>query len=538
MADKLVKSPIPFICMSAYIIIVFILAYQQGFSKKARERKKNQTFEDFMTGSKSRNAFVVALVSIVTFYSGTTFTGRVGFFYNYGVAGLSSVVSCSMTGIVMYFLSEKIWPLAKKYRLSTLSDIMELRYQSRLIKFLLSLLTIGFNIIWLITEIRTLGYAMNMASGGVISDKAGSAIAFLIIVLYVSTGGIHSVAIIDSFSACVMLGGSLVVLFYLVGHFFDGNIINVFEAAKTVKSDVFVMNPTGDYGIPYWFSNIFLGTCIMLVYPSNFNGICMARNNREVKKAAIATSASGVWLGIYGIFGAIVLGSVAKGISFSDPQAGILQLCSNAGSPLMLGIVCTFILAASLGTLDSTLIGLAGLLQNDLITNIKKMRRGITPIGAEGDDPDIIKKRVQGNAEREVWITRICVFTLGAIAFGFSLTNLPLLVLLTNIAMNGLAMLVPTIVLGLFWKKATTYGAVTSMILTEAVYLFLYLTYSLEYVNGYFLGVPLMIAGFLIHIVVSLLTYKKFYAEHEAQKQAFRDFYDKAGVAKYIRERM
>ena len=165
MQAELIQSPIPFIIMLAYIAVVIWMAWYQGFSKKAIERKKNQTFEDYLTGGKSRNAVVVFLITCVTFYSGTTFTGRVGFFYNYGVAGLNSVVTCAATGMVMFFLSEKIWPLAKKYRLSTLPDIMELRYQSRWVKFCVSLIIVCFNIIWLITEIRTLGIAMNLASG-------------------------------------------------------------------------------------------------------------------------------------------------------------------------------------------------------------------------------------------------------------------------------------------------------------------------------------------------------------------------------------
>ena len=46
---QLIKSPIPFIMMLVYIAVVMVMAWYQGFSKMARERKKNQTFEDYMT---------------------------------------------------------------------------------------------------------------------------------------------------------------------------------------------------------------------------------------------------------------------------------------------------------------------------------------------------------------------------------------------------------------------------------------------------------------------------------------------------------
>lgn len=528
---------LPVLMMTVYIVTVFIMAYQRGFSPKAKEKKRQQTFEDYMTGGKSRNAIVVALITVVTFYSGTTFTGRVGFFCNYGVASLAVVVTCSSVGIIMYFFSEKVWPLAKKYHLSTLADIMELRYQSRYVKLLVALITVGFDIIWLITEIRTLGYAMNIASGGVVSVDVGSAVAFAIIMLYVSTGGISSVSLIDSFSAIVMLAGSLIVLLYLVGYYFNGSWSDVFLSAKDMSENVFVLKPNSDYGIPYWFSNVVLGTLVMLVYPSNFMSICLAKNTREIKKSSIVTSVSGIWLGIFGLFGAIVLGAMSKGVSVSDTQAGILELCSAAGSPVMLAIVCTFVFAASLGTLDSTLISLSGVVSNDILTNLIHIRKGTSCIGADGDEQEKIIARTTGDAKREVMRTRVIVLILGVVAFAFSLTELPLLAILADVATNGYTMAIPAIILGLFWKKATPQGAIVSMAATEIIFIGLYAA-GVRYVHGYFLGVPLLAAGFVIEIVVSVCTQSRFYEKHAMQAGVFADFFDRKRVAEYIRKEM
>lgn len=543
----LLSSPIPFIMMLCYIAVVVWMAWYQGFSKKALERKKNQTFEDYLTGGKSRSAVIVFLITIVTFYSGTTFTGRVGFFYNYGVAGLGSVTVCAATGAIMYFLSEKIWPIAKKYRLSTLSDIMELRYQSRAVKFAISLITVCFNIIWLITEIRTLGLAMNLASGGAMPIIVGSAIAFTIIIIYVSTGGVNSVSMVDSFSACVMLGGSLIVLGYIINFFFGGSIADMFSSAGNVAREmyagqtmesIFTLAKSGDFNMPYWISNVVLGTLVMLVYPSNFMSICLAKNVREVKKSSIATAGAGIWLSIYAIFGACVLGVVAKGFTINDPQSGLLELCALAGSPVMLGVVCTFILAAALGTLDSTLISLSGLISNDILTNFLQMRRKDPVIGADGDNVDLIQNRVQRDAKSEVFRTRVIVVILGIIAFAFSTQQLPLLTLLTDMATNGLALIVPTIAGGLFWKKVTPQGAIASMVAAEAMYIGMYAA-GVRYVwGGFFLGIPSIVVGIAVLVIVSLATQKKFYSEHTKQDGVFKDFFERGRVSAWIRANM
>ena len=544
----LLKSPVPFVMMIIYIGIVVCMAWYQGFSKKAKERKKNQTFEDYYTGGKSRSAIVVFLITCVTFYSGTTFTGRVGFFYNFGVAGLASVLTCSATGFVMFFLSEKVWPLSKKYRLSTLADIMELRYQSRWVKFLLSLMMVCFSTIWLITEIRTLGYAMNLASGGVMSVALGSGIAFAIIIAYVVTGGINSVSMVDSFSAIVMLGGSLTVLVFLITHYYGGSLTDMFQsaaqAAETIyagqsTSSIYTLASSGNFNRPYWISNVILAMLVMLVYPANFMSVCLAKSVKEVKKSSIATAASGIWLSIYGVFGVAVLGVVAKGYTVNDPQAGLLELCSMAGNPLMLGIVCTFILAAALGSIDSLLISLSGLISNDLITNLISHFRHLPVIGADGgQDVEAIRNRVQKDAKNEVKRTRIIVAALGIIGFLFSLTNLPLLILMTDLATNGMAQMLPTIVLGLIWKRATPTGAIASILAGEGTFLGMYAC-GLRYVGGgYFLGLPALAVGTITMIVVSLLTEKKFYGDHEAQSSVFQDFFVRGRVSEWIRTNM
>lgn len=120
---------------------------------------------------------------------------------------------------------------------------MELRYQSRYVKMLVSLIIVCFNIIWLITEIRTLGLAMNLASGGTLPIVVGSAIAFTIIIIYVATGGVNSVSMVDSFSACVMLGGSLMVLTYIISHFFGGSLGDMFHSAQEAARRVCRRDP-------------------------------------------------------------------------------------------------------------------------------------------------------------------------------------------------------------------------------------------------------------------------------------------------------
>lgn len=506
MSTELIKTPIPFLMMGLYLLIVVGLSMRAVIRQKIARGGKERSFEDFYTGNKSMSAFVVGLVTIVTFYSGTTFTGRVGFFYNYGVVALTTLFSSATSGVIMFFLAEKVWPISKRYHCSTLSDMMELRYQRRYVKLLTSLIIVSFNIIWLITEIRTLGLIVNVASAGRISAVAGSIAAFTVIIVYVCTGGIHSVAAVDSFSSLLMLAGSVVAVVYLIAHFYHGNLAEMFRLGLEANPDLWVVSNQGTYGFPYWFSSIIVSTVVMLVYPSNYMSICLGKSVKEVKKASIAAAFSGPWLVIYGVIAAAALGLKGQGIQIANPESAFLEMLSYSGNGLMLGLVTTFILAASLGTLDSTLISLSGILANDVVMNVVQMKRKVPCIGS-AKAAEMKKEAGIGN---EVTITRLLIIFLGVMALYLSTKQLTLMVLLANYASNGLLQVVPAVMGGLYWKKATPQAAVASMLSGVGTYLVLdtvkrVVFHGAEtFFGGYFLGIPAVAVGTMVLIAVSL----------------------------------
>lgn len=527
----LMKTPVPFIMMGLYILAIVVLSYRTVLAAKLKRNNTKQNFEDFYTGNKSMPAIVVGLLTIVTFYSGTTFTGRVGFFYNYGVVALTTLFSSVASGVIMFFLAEKVWPISKKYHCSTLSDLLEFRYQSRYIKLLTAVIIVSFNIIWLITEIKTLGIIVNIASGGMISAMAGSGVMFAIIIAYVCTGGVRSVAAVDSFSSVIMLVGSVAAVVFIIVQFYQGDMSAMFAASLSESPKLWTVSNEGVYGYTYWFSSVVVSTIVMLVYPSNYMSICMGKSVRAVKKASLAAALSGPWLFIYGIIAAAAIGLGTKGITIQNPEAALLEMISYSGNGLMLGVVTTTVLAASLGTLDSTLISLSGILSNDIYVNIWNIRNRNACIGAAVEDG----RRANGKEAKaggDVLITRFFILLLGGMAFILSLKQLPLLVLMANYASNGLLQIVPAVIGGMYWKKATPRAAAVSMISGTGFYLLLDTVKNVVYngspdfMGGFFLGLPALLFGGVIFVIVSELTYRNVYADMRKYEKVYGAFFE------------
>lgn len=534
-SEGLLKSTVPFIMMGIYILLIFWLSMKTVTKKEKKAEGTIGGFENFYTGGRSMNAMTVALVTIVTFYSGTTFTGRVGFFYNFGVVALTSVFVSTFAGVVMYFLSEKIWPISQKYHLSTLPDLLEFRYQSKMVKAVTALIIICFNIVWLVSEVRTLGLIVNLASGDRISQAAGSAIMLMIVILYVCTGGVRSVAAVDSFSATIMTGASFIVLCAIVGRFFGGDPISIFLEGAAAAPELMTINAEGAYSYPYWISNIVLGSIVMFVYPSNYMSICMAKSVKAVKRSSLITALSGLWLVIYAVIAMAALGLNARGIMIHNPESALLEMVSYMNSSLLLGLVTTFILAASVGTLDSTLISLSALLSNDIIWNFWQIKKGAPCIGSDGYQGTLVEE-CSGKISK-LSLTRIIVFLLGTTAYMLSLSRLPLLVILVNYAMSGMVQIIPTAVFGLYWKKSTPIAALVAM--PVGVVSMLMLDYYANniyfsadgkpFFGGFMVAIIALLLNAVIFIIISLVTKKKYDSEENALNKVCSVFFERRG---------
>ncbi|HBJ02043.1 MAG TPA: sodium/panthothenate symporter, partial [Lysinibacillus sp.] len=74
------------------------------------------------------------------------------------------------------------------------------------------------------------------------------------------------------------------------------------------------------------------------------------------------------------------------------------------------------------------------------------------------------------------------------------------------------AVFIWTVVLGLYWRKANKYGAISSMISGMALYIFIDRFYPTAF-GMHTVTIPI-VASFIIFVIVSLATSHKFKDEH------------------------
>ncbi|WP_419023031.1 sodium:solute symporter family protein [Emergencia sp.] len=481
---------IPLIMLAIYFVIIIVLTLRTPKSGSGN-------FEDFMTGSKSMGAIVVGLVMMVTYYSGSTWTGWIGFAGINGAFAGYVIPYGFCTGLGMYALAKRLWPLGKQYQLSDCGDIYELRYQSKLLKTIAGLTGAILNTTWITMELVTIGYIIKACSGGAISTAVGSLIGLVFMVAYTLWGGVKSVASVNTFQSIVMVFGAVGIILYVVYHYY-GSVGNMFSIALDISPQVFVLDSSMNAS---WFSFVFLCSIGALCYPSIFLKMFMAKSPNEVKKSAIMNSFGSLWCLLILLGGFACIGyQVATGHVIGNWEEALPQMMAESGNAVLFGIMCIFILAGCMGTVDGTLLSISGIVTNDAILVWKRHKVHDGCIGTKdynGAD----------DGGKSVKWTRIIVVIIGVCAYIITTFDLPLLVNIAMINYQGIGLLMIPLVGAVTWKKATKEGAFSGLIGGLLVTIAL-MTAGLNPL-GFLPGIYGVIVEAILYIGISLATYKQ-----------------------------
>ena len=211
----------------------------------------------------------------------------------------------------------------------------------------------------------------------------------------------------------------------------------------------------------------------------------MAMKNPGSAKAARRIGIS--WMGL-SLIGAVAAGLIgvafvsANGIDLGDPETVMLIMSQTLLHPLVAGLVLAAVLAAIMSSLSSQLIVCSSALVEDLFRLVGK---------------DVKERQL-------VLLGRGAVLVVAAIAAVLAISPNETILALIGFAWAGFgASFGPIILLSLFWKRLTTWGAFAGMAVGAAT-VFIWDAVNTEIYEL----LPAFIAAFAAAMIVSAFTYK------------------------------
>ncbi|MBI9102295.1 MAG: sodium:solute symporter family protein [Spirochaetales bacterium] len=354
----------------------------------------------------------------------------------------------------------------------TPSDYISYRYGSKLLKLLISGVLVFFTLPYIAIQAVAAGRSLFSLTG--IPYLVGAFIISLFVIFYVFSGGLRSIIWTDLIQAVMMIGFTFTS--FIIISIKSGGFITIHEELLVQSPELFTRSGTGGLGPGIWFSYLLLWFFADPMFPQLFQRFLAARDEKSLNVTIILYPLITTWL----FFLTISIGVMGQNV-FPDLPAGqsdsIFPLLLRLHAGELLGtILLTGSLAALMSTMDSQLLSISSLLQRDFLPGKWK---GSPAVG------------------------RMIVLILGCTGFLIAV-NPPaeILAFINKTTFNGLSVLTPAFIGGLYWKRAHWFGAVVSIIAGEILVLLFFL--GVFEVSGMLPVIPILIVVISLFILLSL----------------------------------
>ncbi|MBO9128614.1 sodium/proline symporter PutP [Bacillus sp. 165] len=458
--------------------------------------KRTANLSDYMLGGRGLGAAVTALSAGAADMSGWLLMGLPGAMYASGLSSGWIVIGLTLGAYANWLY---VAPRLRTYseiagNSITIPQFLENRFNdtSHMLRLVSGIVIMVF---------FTFYVSSGMVSGAVLFNNTfnmdyhlGLWIVTLVVIAYTLFGGFLAVSWTDFVQGLIMFIALILVPVVTIMHV--GGLDSAFTEIKSIDPALL---------------NIFKGTSLLGIIslfawglgyfgqPHIIVRFMAISSVKEIKKARRIGMG---WM-IFSIIGAMFTGLIGiayyskNGLSLSDPETVFIQLGEILFHPIITGFLLAAILAAVMSTISSQLLVTASAITEDVYRTF--FRRSAS-------DKEL------------VLIGRLSVLIVSLVAILLAYKQNDTILSLVGYAWAGFGSAFgPVVLLSLYWKRMTKWGALAGMI-TGAVTVILWTQFDLLKENLYEM-VPGFAAAWLAIIIVSLLT-----APSKAVQDQFEEF--------------
>lgn len=429
-----------------YFLVVFAVGfYSMKFVNEARnsKNKENGFMDEYMTGNRGLGGFVLAMTLVTTYLSAGSFIGGPGTAYTQGLGWVFLAMAQMPTGyFTLAVLGKKFAIIARKINAVTITDFLRARYKSDVVVIITSLSIVVFFIAAMAAQ--WVG-ASRLLQGSVGLDYNLALTVFgITVIVHTVIGGFRAVTISDAVQGVIMTIATITIFTGTI--IAGGGVENIITNMASINEGMITPfgvtegNMTILWVTSFW---ILVGFAVVGI-PSVSQRAMSYKDTKSLHQGIkYGTIISMILLLGMHLVGAFAI-TLVSGIDSGDLV--IPTLTTQLFPSVVAGILLAGPLASIMSTVDSQLLVASGTIVNDLYTNY------INPK---------IKKDSKKIGKVSILATSVIGIAIYLVAF-----NPPDLIVWLNLYANAgiISTFLWPIVLGLYWKKANSYGAIASII--------------------------------------------------------------------------
>ena len=439
--------------LPVFLFMLLMLAVSIYIRNQSAKKSSGGFIREYFIGSRSLGGFVLAMTTVATYSSVSSFVGGPGQAWSVGFGWVyMSVVQVTALFLVLGILGKKMAMAARKIDAVTVIDVIRHRYQSDALANISAVIIVLFFSATMVAQFVGGAKLFEAVTG--YSYMTGLVLFGLVVVIYTTIGGFRGVAVTDALCAIAMLIGMFILLFGILKA--GGGYEAIMTQIASNKPEMLEPLSGGEMPVSLYLSQWMLVGIFTVGLPQSVVRCVSYKDTKSLHRAII--------------IGTIVIGAMNIGMNFIGVLAqGVLpdDLAAYGGSvdnimplaivaslkPLTAGITIIGPVAASISTVSSLLLTATSSIVKDIYIYQKE------------------KKKEQVSEKKTSFLSQVWTLVLGILIFIISISPPDVIWKINMFAFGGLeTAFFWVFLLGMFWKKANKRGAVWAMAAGTIVY--------------------------------------------------------------------
>ena len=400
--------------------------------------RRVQSAADFAIAGRHLPMYMIITTTFATWFGSEIVLGVPAKFIK---GGLNAVVEDPF-GAGMCLILVGVFFAAKLYRMTllTISDYYRARY-GRSVEVICSLIIMLSYLGWVSAQVTALGLVFNLLSGGLISIPWGMAIGVGSILIYTLWGGMWSVAVTDFIQMIILVLGLVVLAFFAAD--MAGGAGKVIDLA--VSRDMFRFWPE-----PSWHEIVFFFAAAITMMLGSipqqdvFQRVMSANTERAATHGTVIGGSAYILFAFVPMFlvasALLIMPEQTQALLADDPQKVLPTLVMERMPVMMQVLFFGALLSAIKSCASATLLAPS-------VTFTENIWRQFRT-GYVGDLENLRIMRIS-----------VFVFAIAVLAYSIKMEGTPIFELVSGAYQVPLVGAFVPLVFGLYWKRASTQGA-------------------------------------------------------------------------------
>lgn len=211
------------------------------------------TINDFFIYDRKMGTTISFFTVYATWWSSFAFLGSISYFYKFGPVYWTGIVWNILFGVLYMIYGSRISLYCKRLSYITPIDFYADIYHSKILNFIVLSMMIIFTTLYLQIQLFGGAIIISITSGNIIPWQICALVFYVVMIIYLWSGGMRAVAWADIFYSILIFFGMLLTGFYLASKF--GGMDSVFKKISEESPNMLTLSPvTNAPGITMWIS--------------------------------------------------------------------------------------------------------------------------------------------------------------------------------------------------------------------------------------------------------------------------------------------